>query len=162
MSVELTPRGTRGVKLPKLPQPLMKALLPVGNWFMRLRGAKLLELTTTGARSGLPRTVTVGWFPDLPSAPGAPGANPDGKDTWLVVASNAGAAQHPAWYINMAKNPDQVWITIDGRKIHVVPESLRGDERAEAWRLIVAKSPGYGSYETKTDREIPIVRLRAA
>ena len=155
MSVELTPRGTRGVKLPKLPQPLMKALLPVGNWFMRLRGAKLLELTTTGARSGLPRTVTVGWFPDFL------GAKPDGKDTWLVVASNAGAAQHPAWYINMARNPDQVWITIDGRKIHVMPESLKGDERAEAWRRIVAISPGYGSYETKTDRQIPIVRLRA-
>src|SRR5689334_11157082 len=98
MSVELTPRGTRGVTVPKLPPALMKVLLPVGNAFLRLRGLKLLELTTTGARSGLPRTVTLGWFPDI---------NPDAKDTWLVVASNSGAAQHPAWYINMAKNPDQ-------------------------------------------------------
>jgi len=127
----------------------MKILLPIGNWVMRLRGARLLELTTTGARSGLPRTVTLGWFPD-------------GKDAWLVVASNAGAAQHPAWYINMAKNPDQVWITIDGRKVHVQPESLKGEEREEAWRRIVAKSPGYGGYTTKTDREIPVVRLRTA
>jgi deazaflavin-dependent oxidoreductase (nitroreductase family) len=142
--------------MPKLPKPLMKVLLPVGNWFMRLRGAKLLELTTIGARSGLSRTVTVGWFPDSPAA------NPDGKDTWLVVASNAGAAQHPAWYINMARNPDQVWITIDGRKIHVQPESLKGVEREEAWRRIIAISPGYTGYTTKTDREIPIVRLQAS
>ena len=156
MSVELTPRGTRGATIPKLPGPLMKVLMPIGNWFMRLRGAKLLDLTTTGARSGLPRTVTLGWFSDLP------GATPGGKETWLVVGSNAGAAQHPAWYFNMAKNPDQVWITVDGRKIHAEPESLKGEERAEAWRRIVAQAPSYGSYETKTDREVPIVRLWAA
>ena len=149
MSVELTPRGTRGVTLPKLPRPLMRVLFPIGNALLRLRGAKLLELTTTGARSGLPRTVTLGWFPDE-------------KDSWLVVASNAGAAQHPAWYVNMAKNPDQVWITLDGRKIHVRPESLKGTERAEAWQRIVAQAPGYAGYATKTDREIPVVRLRAA
>ena len=149
MSVELTPRGTRGVKLPKLPQPLMKVLLPIGNALLRLRGAKLLELTTTGARSGLPRTVTLGWFPD-------------GKDAWFVVASNAGAAQHPCWYVNMAKHSEQVWITVGGRKIHVRPESLKGEERTEAWHRIVAQAPGYAGYATKTDREIPVVRLRAA
>jgi deazaflavin-dependent oxidoreductase (nitroreductase family) len=148
MSVEFTPSGTRGVTLPKLPQPLMKVILPVANAFMRLRGAKLLELTTIGARSGLPRTVTLGYFSD-------------GKDAWLIVASNAGSAQHPAWYFNIARNPDQVWITVGGRKIHVRAESLKGAERAEAWRRIVAQAPGYGGYETKTDREIPVVRLRA-
>ena len=149
MSVELTPRGTRGVTLPKLPRPLMKVLLPIGNAVLRLRGAKLLELTTTGARSGLPRTVTLGWFPA-------------GQDAWLVVASNAGAVQHPGWYVNMAKHPEQVWITVGGRKIHVRPESLKGAERAEAWRQIVAQAPGYAGSATKTDREIPVVRLRAA
>ena len=66
------------------------------------------------------------------------------------------------WYFNLAKNPDQVWITIDGRKVHVLPESLEGAEREEAWKRIVAQSPGYGDYTTKTDREIPVVRLRAA
>jgi deazaflavin-dependent oxidoreductase (nitroreductase family) len=134
----------------------LKVFLPLGNWMMRRRGAKLLELTTTGARSGLPRTVTLGWFPDSPTT------NSDGKDSWLVVASNAGAPQHPAWYFNMAKHPDQVWAIIDGRKIHVRPESLKGAEREEAWRRIVAQAPGYGAYETKTDREIPVVRLQAA
>ena len=62
----------------------------------------------------------------------------------------------------MAKNPDKVWVTIDGRKIHVQPESLKGAEREEAWRRVVAKSKGYGNYTAKTDREIPVVRLRAA
>ena len=87
MSVELTPRGTQGTTFPKWMQPLMKVFMPIGNAVMRRRGTKLLELTTTGARSGLPHTVTLGWFPDL---------NPDSKEAWLVVASNAGAAQHPA------------------------------------------------------------------
>jgi deazaflavin-dependent oxidoreductase (nitroreductase family) len=151
MSVEITPRGTRGVTFPKWLGPLMKVFMPVGNSLMRLRGAKLLELTTTGARTGLARTVTLGWFPD----------EPDIKDAWLVVASNAGAAQHPAWYLNMARNPDQVWISLDGRKVHVQPESLKGEEREAAWNRVVAKSPGYAGYTTKTDREIPVVRLRA-
>ena len=149
MSVELTPRGTRGVTFPKLPRPLMKVLFAIGNPLLRLRGAKLLALTTTGARSGVPRTVTLAWFPD-------------GEDAWLVVASYGGAAQHPAWYVNMAKHPEHVWITVGGRKIHVRPESLKGAERAEAWRRIVAQAPGYAGYATKTDREIPVVRLRAA
>src|ERR687888_801632 len=81
MSVELTPRGSRGATVPKLPRPLMKVLFAIGNPLLRLRGAKLLELTTTGARSGLPRTVTLAWFPD-------------GKDAWLVVASYRAAFCH--------------------------------------------------------------------
>ncbi len=147
MAVELTPSGTRGVKVPKLPRPLMKIVFTIVNLVLRLRGAKLLELTTTGARSGLPRTVSLSWFPD-------------GEQAWLIVASFAGAAKHPDWYVNLAKNPDQVWITVGGRKIHVRPESLKGTERQDAWDRIVAKAPAYAGYETKTDREIPVVRLR--
>ena len=87
---------------------------------------------------------------------------PAARRFFVRVASYGGTAQHPAWYVNMAKNPDQVWITVGGRKIHVRPESLKGAERAEAWSRIVAKAPGYAGYATKTDREIPVVRLRAA
>jgi hypothetical protein len=43
----------------------------------------------------------------------------------------------------------------------VQPESLKGAERAEAWQRVVALSPGYAKYQENTDREIPIVRLRA-
>jgi deazaflavin-dependent oxidoreductase (nitroreductase family) len=60
----------------------------------------------------------------------------------------------------MARNPDKVWIEMGKRKLKVEPESLKGDERAEAWRRIVSLAPGYAAYQEKTDRQIPVVRLR--
>jgi len=115
---------------------------------MRVMGRPLLLLKTVGARSGETRTSLLGWFPD--STEGG----------WLVVASFAGAARHPAWFLNMARNPDKVWVEIGNRKLQVQPESLSGADRAEAWQRIVSLAPGYGGYQQKTDREIPVVRLR--
>ena len=115
---------------------------------MQLRGTRVLFLTTIGARSGRPHRVRLSWFRDDDNA-------------WLVVASYGGAAQHPAWYVNMARHPDQVWIEIGGRKLRVQAESLHGAERAAAWQRITAVAPIYNSYQENTDREIPIVRLRA-
>ncbi len=155
MSVEVTPRGTRGFEPPRLPRPLMSAMIGLGALIyrlfgdrMRVLGRPLLVLETIGAKSGRPRTTVLGWFPDT------------ADDSWLVVASYAGAARHPAWFLNMAKNPDRVWVKVGQRKFVVRPESLRGSDRAEVWQQIVALSPGYGNYQTKTDRELPIVRLR--
>jgi deazaflavin-dependent oxidoreductase (nitroreductase family) len=109
----------------------------------------LLNLTTIGAKTGNRHTVPLSWYPD-------------GENAWLVVASFGGAARHPAWYINMARHPDQVWIELGGRKIKVSPESLRGSEREQAWQRIVAVAPNYGEYQQHTDREIPVVRLTPA
>jgi deazaflavin-dependent oxidoreductase (nitroreductase family) len=121
--------------------------------FRLLRGGGPLKgqllLTTVGARSGQERTAPVMSFPQN-----------DG--TWLVVASAGGAAKHPAWYVNMARNPDKVWIEIDGRKLRVTPESLHGDERQDSWRHIVGTRSNFGAYERKTDREIPVIRLTRA
>ena len=154
MPVDITPRGTRGANIPKLPRPLSKAASALTAGFMRLRGARptpfrgihLLLLTTVGARSGQQHTVPLGWVPD-------------GDNAWLIVASNSGAAAHPAWYYNMAKNPDKVWIEIGKRKLRVHPETLKGPELEEAWRRITSVAPFYGDYRQKTDREIPVVRL---
>jgi len=110
-------------------------------------GGHLLMLTTVGARSGEPRRSTLGYFPD---------AN---GNAWIIIGSAGGAAKNPAWVHNLAKNPDQVWVEIGNRKIKVKPEILKGQERAQAWQRVVAQAPNYGSYETKTDREIPVVRL---
>jgi len=148
MSVELTPNGTRGVKMPSVPRPLAKIMLRAITWFMRLRGVHLLELTTVGSKSGKLHGVTFAYFPA-------------GDQSWLVVASSSGAAKHPAWYFNMARNPDKVWITLDGNKIPVKLESLKGAEREAAWKQIVTEAPNYGEYQVKTDREIPVVRLTA-
>ncbi len=59
----------------------------------------------------------------------------------------------------MARNPDRIRVTLAGRGVAVRADSLSGAERTEMWNFIVARSPGYAEYQTKTDREIPIVRL---
>jgi deazaflavin-dependent oxidoreductase (nitroreductase family) len=152
MSVTVSPKGTRGAGFPRPLRALFRMLVPLNVVFfrlsgrrMRIQGRPLLLLTTVGAKSGKERQTVLASFDD-----------PGGI---LIVASNAGAAKHPSWFFNLARNPDRVWIERDGRKTKVRPESLRGAERAEAWRRIVAAAPGYGGYHTKTDREIPIVRL---
>ncbi len=149
MAVELPPKGTRGQQPPKLPRPLMNAMTSLSVAFFRLlgnrvrvMGADLLLLTTVGAKTGKTRRTLLGWFPD-------------GDKAWLVLASYAGAARHPAWYVNMARNPDKVWVEVGKRKRKVRPESLEGAERAEAWRRVAAQSPGYAAYQEKTDRRIP-------
>jgi deazaflavin-dependent oxidoreductase (nitroreductase family) len=113
-----------------------------------MRRARLLTLTTYGSRSQREHRVSLGYVPD-PTHPGA----------WLVVASFGGATRHPAWYVNMARNPDRIRVTLDGRTFRVRADSLSGTERAEAWNRIVAANHVYAGYQTKTDREIPIVRL---
>ena len=83
----------------------------------------------------------------------------DDQGGWLVVAALAGAARHPSWFINLAKNPDSVWVEVGRDRYQVRPDLLRGEERAAAWERIVAAAPGFGAYQSKTDREIPVVRL---
>jgi len=82
-------------------------------------GMNALVLTTIGRKSGVERQTPVGRFP--------------GQDgSWLIVASAAGAAGHPAWYYNLAAHPDQVWIEMACRKVAVTAEQLHGAERDEA------------------------------
>ena len=143
------PRGTRGVRQPP------KALLRWGNRMMAKRagrpgasfmGMDVLVLHTVGRRSGQPRAHPVARFP-------GPGGS------WHVVASAGGAARNPDWYLNLAAHPDQASVEIGGRTIPVTAEELQGAERAEAWAAIVAAAPRFGDYETRTDREIPVIRL---
>jgi deazaflavin-dependent oxidoreductase (nitroreductase family) len=149
LPVELTPSGTRGASMPKLSKPLMKIMWPIANVFLRSKGHRLLSLTTVGAKSGQEHTVYLSYFPN-------------GPDAWLIVGSAGGSPKHPAWYINMARNPDKIWITLDGQKRRVAAESLNGQARETAFRRIVAEQDIYAGYEQKTDREIPVVRLTPA
>ena len=109
-------------------------------------GFPVVLLTTRGAKSGQERTVPIGGFPD-------------GPDRWLVVASLGGAVRHPAWYLNMAKYPNDVQLEVGNERFRVRAELLQGDERSEALAHISSISARYGTYQQKTDREIPIVRL---
>ena len=116
-----------------------------------MRGTPLLTLTTYGSRSQREHSVTLRYQPDATHA-----------GAWLVVASFGGTPKHPAWYVNMARNPDRIRVTLDGRTTQVRAESLAGAERAESWTAIVAAAPGYARYQSQTDREIPVVRLTPA
>lgn len=151
MAVEITPNGTRGTRTTS--RPLARALYGLNKALYRLlRGGgmsrHLLLLTTVGARSGQERTNPLMYFPD-------------GDRAWLVIASAAGAAKHPGWYVNLAAHPDRVWIEIGGRRMRVRPESLKGADREEWWRRITGRARQFAGYQSRTDREVPVVRLTA-
>jgi deazaflavin-dependent oxidoreductase (nitroreductase family) len=114
----------------------------------RMDGVPVLLLITRGARSGEQRATPVMCFPD-------------GDSAWLVVASAGGSAGHPAWFVNIARHPDDVWVEVDGRRVKVTPHSLSGEDRKAAWQRITAQAPRFAGYQQKTDREIPLVRLAA-
>ncbi|MGC2208396.1 MAG: nitroreductase/quinone reductase family protein [Candidatus Dormiibacterota bacterium] len=155
MGIEIPPAGSRGAKGPALMNRLFAPFMRMqvsryrrsqGPEQPRMMDFPAVVLTTVGAKSGQQRTVPLGGFPD-------------GPDAWLVVASAGGAARHPAWFINMARHSDQIWVEVGKRKFRARGESLRGERREQALRQIAAISSRYAAYQKKTDREIPIVRL---
>ncbi|MFD8193526.1 nitroreductase/quinone reductase family protein [Streptomyces wuyuanensis] len=116
----------------------------VGGYF---EGSRLLLLTTTGARSGAPHTTPVGYLPD-------------GGERVLVIASAGGSPKHPDWYHNIVANPrltveDGVF-TYEARAVVLDPE-----ERARAFARAVEADPGWGEYQAKTGRVIPVVALES-
>jgi deazaflavin-dependent oxidoreductase (nitroreductase family) len=81
------------------------------------------------------------------------------KDDYILVASNGGQNFHPAWYLNLQANPEVI-IEVEGKKQTARAEDTKGAERERLWATIVSKAPAYGQYEQKTEREIPVVRLK--
>ena len=147
MSVHVTPKGTRGTKMPS--GPVVGAAMVVVTGLYRLLGGRGMGktgiVTTVGAKTGKQREAQVAVFAE--------------RDGWLVVGSKGGSATHPAWFVNMARNPDKVWMQVGRRRVRVAPESLTGAARDAAWKRIVSEAPNFGSYEQKTDREIPVIHL---
>jgi deazaflavin-dependent oxidoreductase (nitroreductase family) len=146
-----TRNGTRGARQPKAGR-LMKwfnarAAKRIRTKNGKFMGFNALVLTTIGAKSGTERVNPVGWFPT------------GDDDSWLIVASAAGAPKNPAWYYNIAAHPDKITIEMAGRRIPVTAEQLHGSEREEVWQRIAAATPQFGKYQVKTDRELPIIRL---
>lgn len=112
----------------------------------RFAGMNLLYLTTVGARSGEQRTNPVARFDD-------------GQGGWIIVASAGGTATHPGWYHNIAAHPEQVWAEVSGTKHRVDVEQLQGEVRDRVWALVTQRAPRFEGYLTKTDRQLPILRL---
>ena len=110
------------------------------NW----RGVQTLLLTTRGRKSGkLRRTALI--------------YDRDG-DSYVVVGSQSGAPNHPAWYLNLLADPE-VGVQVGADKFTARARTATPAERPELWRRMAAIWPDYDSYQTKTEREIPVVIL---
>ena len=80
-------------------------------------------------------------------------------DRFVVVASKGGAPEHPAWFKNLEADPD-VTIQVRDEVIPVHASVAQGEERARLWSLMTEVWPDYDKYQTKTEREIPVVVLQ--
>jgi deazaflavin-dependent oxidoreductase (nitroreductase family) len=106
----------------------------------------VLELTTTGRKSGQQRTV-------LLTSPVKEG------DAFVIIASKGGEPTHPAWFLNLQANPECT-VSLRGATARPMRARVaRGEERARLWPAITGAYKGYASYQRKTDREIPVVFL---
>ncbi|MCX4906705.1 nitroreductase/quinone reductase family protein [Streptomyces sp. NBC_00878] len=114
----------------------------VGGYF---EGARLILLTTTGARSGKPHTTPVGYYPD-------------GGESVLVIASAGGAPTHPAWFHNLVAHP-QVTVETGVFTYEAKAEVLSGAARDKAFARAVEADAGWAEYQAKTTRVIPVVAL---
>jgi deazaflavin-dependent oxidoreductase (nitroreductase family) len=105
---------------------------------------RLLLLTTTGARTGQPRTTPMMFHPD--------------GDRLLVIASNIGAPHHPDWYRNLVATP-QVTVEVGDERYEAVGSTAEGDERERLWSMLKQNYPFFAEHEQRTERQIPVVIL---
>ncbi|WP_413758484.1 nitroreductase family deazaflavin-dependent oxidoreductase [Streptomyces sp. MMBL 11-3] len=119
-----------------------------------LLSARLLPgvvLKARGARSGLPRRTPLACMPEGRDGEGAAGS-------WLLVGSNFGRADHPAWTGNLLAHPEAE-ISWRGRDVPVTARLLRGAEREAAWAALLEFWPPYATYQARVDREIRVFRI---
>ncbi|QFZ18999.1 nitroreductase family deazaflavin-dependent oxidoreductase [Saccharothrix syringae] len=100
-----------------------------------LLGVPALLLTTTGRRSGVPRSVPLLYVPH--------------EDGFIVTASNWGRAHHPAWSANLLAEP-LADVLVRGRHVRVRARLVTGDERARLWRRITPVWPAFDTYVTRS------------
>jgi len=104
----------------------------------------MMLLTTTGRKAGSAHTV--------------PLLSLEEGDTTVSIASYGGRDLHPEWYLNLLETP-----TVDVRKARdayrATAHTADSIERASWWPRAVAAYGGYETYQSRTDRQIPIVIL---
>ena len=102
----------------------------------------LILLTTTGAKSGLPRTTPLNYSTD--------------GDRIVVIASNAAAPTHPDWYYNLLAHPDAT-IELGAERFAVRARVAEGPERERLFNAQAALMPFFAEYQQQTARQIPVV-----
>ena len=127
--------------------PLHRLLfrLSGGRLLGRLEGLGVLVLTTIGRRSGRSRSSPLIYFRF--------GGDP------IVIASNYGQDHHPAWYLNIAADPN-VSLEIGGERLTAEARVTCGRERAELFDRAASANPRFAAYRAGTERQIPVVVLR--
>ena len=108
------------------------------------RGAKTLLLTTNGRRTGEPTTT--------------PLIYEQAGDAYVIVASKGGSPAHPGWYRNLSKDPN-VELQVKDDVFRARARTATGEERERLWKLAAQQWPDYDTYQTRTEREIPVVVL---
>lgn len=109
-----------------------------------IAGLPNLMLTTTGRKSGLPRTIPLLCVPD--------------GDRILIAGSYFGGPVEPMWVKNLEATP-LATVRYRGRTASLVARRIVGEERAEAWRTMVRTWPNFPLYEQRTQREIKVFEL---
>ena len=110
----------------------------------RLVDNDICLVTTTGRRSGKPHTVPLLYLRD--------------GDRIVVIASWGGRDEHPQWYLNLLADPNAS-VQVLGDRWSVSARTADAEERATWWPKVLAAYDGYAEYESRTEREIPVVFL---
>jgi F420H(2)-dependent quinone reductase len=115
-----------------------------GRVFGSLDGNPILLLTTTGRKSGQPRTAPVIYMPD--------------DDRMVIIGTNAGNLRSPAWALNLEAHPDAE-VEVGRRRVPVRGRVAAGDERAELWRRFTETYSGFDDYEANVTRDVRLFVL---
>ncbi len=120
-----------------------------GRLGWRISGMPVIELTTTGRKSGKLRTTML--------------TSPHQEDsTIVVVASRGGDDTNPAWFLNLRDDPKVMVKRGPAPPTAMIAEIADAGERARIWPIVASTYHGYAGYQSRTDREIPLVLLRPA
>lgn len=111
-------------------------------------GMPAVILTTTGRKSGKKRQTML-------TSPIQEG------DKIVLIASWGGDDRHPTWYLNLRDNPN-VEVVGFGKSQRMKARTAAGEERSALWPRVTERYKGYADYQTKTDREIPVIILEPA
>lgn len=128
-------------------------ITPIDRFLHRVTGGRVtfggtvaptLMLTTTGRKSGRPRTTPLVYVDD--------------GDAWIVVGTNFGGESHPGWAWNLLDDPQAV-VEVGGERHPAHAERLDPDEMDRYWPRFDELYPGYEDYRRRVDREIRMFRL---
>jgi deazaflavin-dependent oxidoreductase (nitroreductase family) len=109
-----------------------------------IAGLPSLRLTTTGRKTGQPRSSNLLYFPY--------------REGFVLVGSNWGRPRDPMWTLNLLAHPEAT-VEVRGRRIPVVATPVKGERYDELWALLLDFWPGYEMERLAAGRELPIFLL---